>query len=369
MPTKFKRTPIFAFLILVISCCALSAQEKESASGEIAKLRARLDALEMKTDGDIEVEPKMLTRGKWVSSFDILTMTVRDSAFEYGVTDIGGVQDRGVVGTVLSLGGNYSSGIRLSFGRQIGSNGPVVSFRHLNFFSNASESVAGALRATVVSSDNNENNDSDNTSGTETVTPDDRATSVDALHDFSLRTFDIELAQAFNVSDALDVKVNSAIRIADVDSYQEVTYRGGDFQTAFTPFQESFFDGAGVVLGGQMTWKFSNWLSLQYGLSGGALLGRMQTRTFIPDDEPGVPTDLTYSETRLTPLIETRVALMFHRQIGRFHVDLGGGYEFANMFNLADQRVFTDSHIEAQNAHLVGDLSMDGFFTRVTIRR
>ena len=171
------------------------------------------------------------------------------------------------------------------------------------------------------------------------------------------------------MSDVLKIRLSSAVRIGEVDSRQDAIYRGGDFQTVFNAFQESTFDGAGPVLGGQMNWSLTRWLSLNFGANAGALLGTMRTRTFIPDDEPGVPTDVTYEEARLAPLLESRVWLSCCRQVGQFQVNFGGGYEFANLFNVADQRVFSDSHMEGQNAHLVGDVGLDGLFGRFSISR
>ena len=122
-------------------------------------------------------------------------------------------------------------------------------------------------------------------------------------------------------------------------------------------------------MGGELSWNLTNWLALNFGADGGALLGRMQTRTFIPDDEPGVPTDVTYDETRLAPVLETRASLSCRKRIGKCLVSFRGGYEFANLFNVGDQRVFSDSHMEGQNVHTIGDIALDGLFGGFSITR
>ncbi len=366
------RTVFFALSLVLLQSIPLLAQEKVSYSEIIEDLQKRIDVLERQSAVQLDDSNVRGTgRGAWIASFDLLAWTVRDHGFEFGISDIGGVQDRGAVGNVLTLGGDYGPGFRFSAGRRIGEGGPEISFGFLNLVTTDTVLRAGPIRATVVSGDNSENDDSDNinTLGVETITPDDRATSAEPLFEFSMRNYDFELAQTFDLSNALTARLSSTIRITDIDTLKQVTYRGGDFQTAFQPFQTSAFDGAGAVLGGEMSWNLARWLSFNFSTNGGALLGRVQTRTFIPDDEPGVPTDVTYDETRLIPLIETRVWLMTRAQIGRLNFEFGGGYEFANLFNVADQRVFTDSHIEGQNAHIIGDLSLDGFFGRIAVRR
>jgi hypothetical protein len=78
------------------------------------------------------------------------------------------------------------------------------------------------------------------------------------------------------------------------------------------------------------------------------MIGSVDTRTFIPDDEPGVPTDVSYSETRVTPIIEANVGVNYQRDWGRWKVNMAAGYELSSWFNLADSRVFTDSHMEGK---------------------
>ena len=51
---------------------------------------------------------------------DFLLWTVRSPGVEYAISDIGGVQDRGAVGQVLSLEDDYTGGIRLGLGKRVG---------------------------------------------------------------------------------------------------------------------------------------------------------------------------------------------------------------------------------------------------------
>ncbi|MCG8449964.1 MAG: Lpg1974 family pore-forming outer membrane protein [Pirellulales bacterium] len=307
----------------------------------------------------------------WIVQGDYLYWTMRSPGVEYGVTDIGGVQDRGAVGTVLALNGDYSGGVRFALGKRVGGNnaGPELLFTYTDFDSAQTETHTGSLRATFISSDNSENDDSDNinTLGFETVTPDDRATSVTANSQFDYQIYDIEIGQSLILSDALTLRLSGGGRAALIDDDFSVTYAGGDFQVPFRSFKETDYKGGGFVVGSDLRWYLCPSLRLDFATSLGLLLGRIETRTFIPDDEPGVPTDVRHNETRMTPVLEMAMGLNSQRQIGRFNTNLGLGYEMTNWFNMEDSRVFTDSRMEAQNAHLIRDLSLDGLYARFTI--
>ncbi len=306
----------------------------------------------------------------WIFETDYLYWTPRTPDVQYGVTDIGGVQDRGAVGTVLALGGDYSSGYRIGFGKRMsGCNGPEIMFNYTDFDSNQSERRFGSLRATFISSDNSENDDSDNINslGIETISPDDRATSATANFNFDYQTFDLSIGQTLEITDSLNVRVSGGGRATKLDESFNVTYTGGDFQVPYNAFKTTDYQGGGFLLGADLEWHICKWMSLNFDNSLGLILGRIETRTFLPDDEPGVPTDVRYAETRMTPVLEMAMAFNFHKTFGALDVNFGTGYEMVNWFNMADNRTFTDSHIEAQNAHMIRDLSLDGMFARLTV--
>ncbi|MEM9351808.1 MAG: Lpg1974 family pore-forming outer membrane protein [Planctomycetota bacterium] len=310
------------------------------------------------------------SQGGWIGSFDYLSWSVRSSDLEYGITDIGGVQDRGPVGEILTLDPSYDSGFRFAIGRS-GVSGPEVLFEYTTFDTASSETYVGPLRATFVSSDNSENDDSDNinTLGVETITPDDRATSATAEMTFDYEIYDIEMAQSLTLTDTLQLRLSGGGRIASIDSSFNVQYTGGDFQTAFNSFKESAYEGGGITAGGDLVWQLMPSIRLSVGTNVAMMMGTVDTRVFIPDDEPGVPTDVEFSDTRMTPVLTMSAGLDMQRQIGSFLVGVAGGYEMTNWFNLTDTRVFSDSHIEAQNSHLVDDLSLDGAYVRFFVMR
>lgn len=306
----------------------------------------------------------------WIFETEFLYWTPRTPDVQYGITDIGGVQDRGPVGTVLAIGGDYSSGYRLGLGKKLGErNAPEIMFNYTDFDSNQSERRIGSLRATFISSDNAENDDSDNinTLGVETVTPDDRATSAVANFNFDYQTFDLSIGQTLEITDSLNIRISGGGRATKLDESFSVTYTGGDFQVPYNAFKTTDYQGGGFLVGADLEWNVCKWMSLSFDNNLGMILGRMETRTFMPDDEPGVPTDVRFAETRMTPVLEMAMAFNFNKSFGGFDVNFGTGYEMVNWFNMADSRTFTDSHIEGQNAHMIRDLSMDGLFARLTI--
>lgn len=199
------------------------------------------------------------------------------------------------------------------------------------------------------------------------ITPDDRATGADASYDFDIETLDLQFAQSFALTRTLDLRLAAIGRFALIDEEFRVTYRGGDFNAPYTAFRNWDYQGGGLMLGSQLDWRMTDRLTLNFGARGGALLGRHESRHFFPDDEAGVPTDVTHNSTRVTPIIELAAMFNYTRDFGRFELNVGGGYEMTNYFNLADNRLFTDSHQEAVNVNSVNDLTLDGLVGRISI--
>lgn len=366
------------------------------ASGDIqpidplAHLEARLDRLEAEnrqlmhqlerpqTIIKKDLSPAFIGTNKrtgWIGGVEYLHMAYRQGGLEYGITDVGGVQDRGAVGDVLAMDGDYDQGWRFSLGYRFDADcgclfdRPELLFSYTNFETDLTETYIGALRSTFISSDNSENNDADdiNTLGVETITPDDRATSVTASLNFDYDVYDAELAQSFALTRNASLRLAAIARVAVMDEDFRVTYSGGDFQTPYTAFRNWDYQGAGLLMGSQIDWKVTENLSIGVGGKAGMMLGRRNSRHFFPDDEPGVPTDVTDSITRATAVIEMAAMLNYQRQFDRFTLNVGGGYEFKNWFSMAEDRRFTDSHMEGQNILSTRDLTLDGFVARVSV--
>lgn len=345
-------------------------------ASEFAEIHRRLDAMESWRAPMLESHKKHVpnyalleTRGcpGWIVGLDYLHWAVRNSSTQFGVTDIGGVQDRGAVGQVLDITPEYDAGFRLIAGRRIGDHGSSTEFvfRLTDFDQQLSNLHVGSLRATFVSADNSENNDSDD--GANDITPDDRATQALANYDFSYNVYDLELAQTLLTTETLSIRVAGIGRAVDMEQDFRVRYTGGDFQVPFTAFETSDYVGGGILLGTDLVWQLRDVWELSFGVKGGALLGTYNTRTFIPDDEPGVPTDVTNSERRMSAVIEANLAINYQREVGRFLVDGTLGYEMTQLMDMNDRRVFTESHIEGQNAHLIGNIGIDGLFARMSL--
>lgn len=356
--------------------------EFTSYASEVNDLYRRLEELESQV-GQYPVQQGSKTCGPvvgvletpgcpgWIVRADVLYWSVRNPATQYAITDIGGVQDRGAVGQVLTVTPEYDLGFRFSLGRRLGccDTGPEILFHFTDFDQDLSETFAGPVRSTFISSDNSENDDSDNinTLGVETITPDDRATSARASYRFSYNTYDLELAQSLVTNRNLTLRVGGVGRVMDMDQEFRVTYTGGDFQTAFTPFETSDYTGGGLLLGADLNWHATRCLTLDMGAKAGAMLGTFDTRIFIPDDEPGVPTDVKYNETRMTTVLDVRVGLTYRRYVGRFLLLGSAGYEMTQLLDFNDHRTFSDSHQEGQNSHLVGNISLDGAYCRAGV--
>ncbi|MCR9198350.1 MAG: Lpg1974 family pore-forming outer membrane protein [Planctomycetaceae bacterium] len=303
---------------------------------------------------------------------DYLRWAYRQPGLEYGISDIGGVQDRGAVGSVLGIDGEYDNGVRAVIGYRFDRSDcnclfdrPELLFRYTQFGTELEDITIGPLRASFISSDNSENNDSDD--GFNDITPDDRATSATARVTFDYDVYDIEMAQAFELSPTLTLRVSGGARAAVLNEFFSVTYAGGDFQTAYNAFRAWDYSGAGMTFGGDLNWHATKRFNVTFGARSGVLLGRYESRHFFPDDEPGVPTDVRHGETRVNPFVEVSAGVLYERPIGRSVLTVGAGYEIVNWFNMADNRTFSDSHMEGQNINSIRDLSLDGMYARIGI--
>ena len=243
--------------------------------------------------------------------------------------------------------------------------GPEILFEYTDLDAKATARRVGSLRATFVSSDNSENNDSDDAAND--ITPDDRATSATARNDFGYEVYDLGIGQSMNLTDTLSLHLCGIGRYTEIDEHFDVTYTGGDFQVPYRAFETSAYHGGGILVGGELRWLLHNKVSLDFGSNVGTMLGEMTTRAFFPDDEPGVPTDVRFDDTRMTPVLESSVGISINHRLGRRVVTLAGGYDMVHWFNIGDSRNFTDSHIEGKNIHLINDLSLDGAYVRLSV--
>ena len=177
--------------------------------------------------------------------------------------------------------------------------------------------------------------------------------------------YDLELAQSLELTKSLTLRLSGGARAATLNEHFDVTYTGGDFQVPYRAFRDWDYSGAGMFLGGDMNWSATQCLSFNVASKSGLVLGRYQSRHFFPDDEPGVPTDVRHGETRVNPFVEVSAGVLYERPIGNSVLTIGAGYEIVNWFNMADNRTFSDSHIEGQNVNSVRDLSLDGMYARI----
>ena len=305
---------------------------------------------------------------------EYIRWSYRQPGLEYGISDIGGVQDRGAVGSVLAVDGEYDHGWRGTIGYRFDKdkcnclfNRPELLFTYTDFNTSLSDNRIGSLRATYVSSDNSENDDTDNTAtGTpNTITPDDRATSATADVYFKYNVYDIEFAQSLALTPTLTCRISGGARAAVMEEDFDVVYTGGDFQVPYRAFRDWEYTGGGAFIGSKLDWAITKNFGLNFGAKTGLLLGRYESRHFFPDDEPGVPTDVRQSGTRVNPFMEISGGLECRKQFGNYVVSMGAGYEMVNWFNMADSRTFSDSHMEGQNVNSVRDLSLDGMYARI----
>lgn len=309
------------------------------------------------------------------AGIEYLHWAYRQSGTEYAIlADAPQLQNTGPQGRVLELEGDYDSGLRASLGYRFDAesgslfNRPEFLIRYTNFGTEALETTnaVGRIRSTFITSQNNENDDDED--AINDASPEDLADSATASHDFDYEVLDAEIAQSFALTRTMNLRLSAIGRFAMIDDEFRVTYAGGDFANPFTAFRNWDYQGGGLLLGSQLDWALTERLGLQFSGRAGMLMGRQEFQYFNPDDDRvSGTTDVVYNTTKVTPIIEMTAMVNYTRDFGRFDLNVGGGYEFSNWFNMAEDRVFSDAYQEGQNNKHVRDLTLDGLVGRVSI--
>lgn len=304
-------------------------------------------------------------------SADYLYWSVRDKNMEYGIAGDRTQQDDGARGDILTLSDQWDSGIRGMVGYRLGCGGPDIRVRYSGFAQDLADVYDGNLRATMVSSDNAEEDDIDNinTLGNQTVFPEDLATRAEALYSLEYNTFDAEFGQMFRINDVLDIRLHSGARVAKIDELQQVIYSGGDFDSPYLARQQYDSLGAGMYLGGNLNWNLTNHLTLDSGLNGGLLLTSFESNSFFADEDDLAnadgPTSVSEQETRLIPFLELNAGLTHHMNIFGCGLQTSVGYQFVTYLGASESRTFSDMYQEGQNVRVRDNLSLDGAYARI----
>jgi len=312
----------------------------------------------------------------FIAGADFLYWTLRHPGAQYAIREnnaqvAGG--DQGAQGQVIAIGGDYAPGYRVSAGYRMGdgcgciSCGSGMEFlaTYTNWDNFTTETSTGNLRATSVSAQNADDDDADNNSGN---TADDFATRATAELAFDYETIDCVMAQNLIMSNFLTLRLKAGGRYAKVDSMYHVTYEGGDFNGPTGSLMETDFEGGGFLMGLESRWMLNPYWSFDVGATGVMMMGEVKTRSFyLDDDDAAGDTNVSYRETRVTPVFEAAAAVRYRRPLYGMELTFSAGYEMVHWFNLAETRNFTNAHQESNNTHLLQDFTLDGLFARAGI--
>jgi hypothetical protein len=183
----------------------------------------------------------------------------------------------------------------------------------------------------------------------------DSALSATATQRLSYNIWDIELGRDFLMDTALGLRVLGGVRLAtigqDFDArYDGLAAIGADVQ------RHADFQGAGLLIGGEVHWTFGYGLSLFGRARGGLLFGDGNTR-LRESNNNGAAVLVTVSDgfTQTVPIAEMGLgaALRFRRLFA------AAGYEATNWFDLADAPTVG---VGGRPVPRQSNLALDGFF-------
>jgi len=363
IPTKISVVLFFAFGCLPISFAR--GQEGQSVEGtrvdsvhavsaitalsesELAELRNRLDATDrtgvVKQD---YVEIAGAVCPGWLVSVDYLNWNLYQRGTDFAVTTDDSALAIGS-GSVQHLEMDRDSGFRANLGYRLASGWELAAgytYFHTAATASAVEPAGGNMWATRSHPNENE-----------------EAATADAAGSFNYNVFDVEARSPWQQSCPVALQWFGGLRWADIGQDFQVTYDGVDFDNSVYRTSTSM-TGFGLRLGAESQWRWnSNW-SLFGSAAGSLVYGRFHTQ-FLETNVSGADTivDVRDDYRQAVPVVDAAVGVAWNRG----PVQIRGGYEMANWFNLADRAMFPDNVHEGAYAPSSQDVLLEGLFLRL----
>jgi hypothetical protein len=174
---------------------------------------------------------------------------------------------------------------------------------------------------------------------------------------------DLEVGYRFNLGSAVEGRVFTGLRFADIDQGMTVRYDGIDFTDSELDMNRTF-SGEGLRLGGAANVPLGAGFSLFGRASGALMLGDVSFRqTEIDNDGLDTLTSLENTEARLVPMIELATGLNWQGNLSEdSRINLSFGYLFEQWFNVLDDVRFVDSSGIGVITQEPMDLTSDGLY-------
>lgn len=318
---------------------------------ELADLRSRMDAMDQATalkldtkDFDASVCPG------WLVSVDYLNWDVRQRGTDFAITTDAQADAIGR-GEVHNLDMDRNSGVRTNLGYRTRSGwewGIGYTYFQTDGAASAAEPDDGNMWATRSHPDRY-----------------DAAGTADASANFGYHVFDLEARYPLVRGGPVTMQVFGGLRWADIDQTFQVAYDGNAFTDALYRNATSM-TGFGVRLGAESQWHLNSSWSLFGNAAGSILYGRFRTH-LLETNFAGTQTvvDVRDDYDQAVPVLDAALGVAWNRG----PVQIRGGYELANWFNLADRSMFPDETHEGAYAPLSNDVLLDGLFVRFSYTR
>ena len=328
----------------LVAPASASSTSMAALEAEISDLRNRLDSIEWAKDAPYAQAADDCFVPGWLVSVDYLNWDLRQRGTDFAITtDAIAIVGRG---EVHNLDMDRNSGVRTNVGYRTRSGlewGIGYTYFQTDGAASAVAPADGNMWATRSHPAENE-----------------EALTADASANFGYNVFDLEARYPLVHGCPVTMQVFGGLRWADIDQTFQVAYNGDDFDDGLYRNATSM-TGFGLRLGAESQWHLNSSWSMFGSAAGSILYGRFQTH-LLETNFAGVDTivDVRDDYGQAVPVIEGAMGVAWNRG----PVQIRGGYEMANWFNLADRSMFPDEWHEGVYAPQSTDVLLDGLFVR-----
>lgn len=312
---------------------------------ELADLRSRMDALDHAAASKGDHKSMASARPGWLVSVDYVNWDLRQRGTDFAIETNTQAEAIGS-GSVHNLDMDRNSGVRMNLGYRTLS-GWELGLGYTYFQTDGTAFVAAPAGGNLWA-----------TRSHPAIW--EEAGTADAFADFSYNVFDLEARYPLVQDCPVTMQIFGGLRWADIDQTFQVAYDGDDFTNALYRNATSM-TGFGLRLGAESHWRLNSSWSLFGNAAGSILYGRFSTHLLETDQAGGnTIVDVRDDYGQAVPVIDAAVGVAWNRG----PVQIRGGYEMANWFNLADRSMFPDERHEGAYAPQANDVLLDGLFVR-----
>jgi hypothetical protein len=291
-------------------------------------------------------------RPAWSGLFvdaDYLLIKPRRTALDYAISAPN--TDQVPAGNIESIDWQIRSGFRFGAGYEFPDQGWALSAHYTYLHSTEASSVTAPSGGTVYATLTR--------SGTF-----DQVDAASASAGLNYNVLDFEASKRFAPCASVDVDVFGGVRIAWIDQNFSAVYNGGPGGAVnATVDSPVYFNGAGLTLGAEATWKLTHGLGI-YGRARASILSGQFHNVYNETNNNGQTSIVNVTETydQLVPVMELGVGVSWRTE----HVQVSVGYDLADWFNMVNSPAFTSTNIGTP-VRRTSDLMLEGLSFQVGV--